>query len=107
MIKHLPTEKILVNTDTGKRVGVVCIDGEAYVPIYDVILLMGIYRGWAVKFRVERSNLIHVVNDPNRRGPGVSCIKVSDVGRVEAFVADQKARRGLTATPLCAGNTNT
>ncbi len=103
MIKHLPTEKILVNTDTGKRAGVVCVAGETYVPIYDVIDLMGIYRGWAAKFRRHRSLLIHVVHDPNRRGPGVFCIKVSDVGRVEAFVADQKARQGLTATPLNAG----
>lgn len=99
-LKYFPSEKILVNTDTGKRVGVVSVGGETYVPIYDVILLMGVYRGWAVKFRVERSLLIHIVNDPNRRGPGVSCVKVSDVGRVEAFVADQKARRGLTVSPL-------
>ncbi len=100
MIKYFPSEKILVNTDTGKRAGVVCVDGETYIPIYDVILLMGVYRGFAAQFRVQRSNLIHIVSDPNRRGPGVSCIKVSDVGRVEAFVADQKARRGLTVSPL-------
>lgn len=104
-LKYLPSEKILVNPDTGKRLSVIVADdGEVYASVYGVVALLAVYRGWGARFVLERQPACHLVT----KGVGrpTTCVKVADVTRIEAFVADQQARSAgrIHAVPMGGSN---
>lgn len=101
-LKYFPTEKILVNPDTGKRLAAFEVDGTQYISVYGIILLLGVYRGYAAQFLVNYLHLCYKV----QLGVGrpVYCVKVKDWTRVAAYVSDQQARKGITVMPCLAGD---
>lgn len=104
-LQYLPTEKILVNPDTGKRLSVIVADdGEVYASIYGVVALLAVARFWGARFIGHYQPICFTLT----KGVGrpTACVKVANVSRIEAFVADQQARSvgGIYAIPMGGSN---
>lgn len=100
-LKYFPTEKMLVNPETGKRLATFDVDGTQYVSVYGIILLLGVYRGYAAQFVVHRLNLCFELKTGGRGRP-TFCVLAKNWTRVVDFVTERQARKGITVTP-CIG----
>lgn len=96
-LKYIPSERFLANPDTNKRLAAFESDGTQYFSVYGIVLLLGVYRGYAAQFVVERLPVCYKVQKP--MGRPTYCVKAKDWERVVRFVEDKIARKGLTVAP--------
>lgn len=96
-LKYIPSERFLANLETNKRLAAFESDGTQYLSIYGIVLLLGVYRGYAAQFVVERLNICYKVQKP--MGRPTYCVKAKDWERVVKFIEDKLARKGVTVTP--------